>query len=120
LNNSKGSQGPTGRRLDQWLWFARFAKSRSLASRLCATGEVTVNGVTVRKANHAIRGGDEIGVPQGGFRHSIRVLSLGARRGPAAEARSLYEETAVPVRLSESAPIWTPLLAEEDPPGDAS
>ena len=29
-----------GRRLDQWLWFARFAKSRSLAARLCVAGAV--------------------------------------------------------------------------------
>jgi len=101
------------------LWFARFVKSRSLASRVCAAGEVTVNGVTARKANHAVRSGDEIAVSHGGFRRSIRVISLGARRGPAAEARLLYEELANPVRLSELAPAWTPLLTEDESSGDA-
>lgn len=39
------------RRIDLWLWYARFAKTRSLAARLCAAGEITVNGHTVDKAD---------------------------------------------------------------------
>jgi ribosome-associated heat shock protein Hsp15 len=108
------------RRLDQWLWFARFAKSRSLASRLCAAGAVTVNGVAVRKANHSVRIGDAIGVPQGALFHTIRVLALGARRGPASEARLLYEETGLPVRLAELAPAWLPLLMDGDSIGSVA
>jgi ribosome-associated heat shock protein Hsp15 len=104
----------SGRRLDQWLWFARFAKSRSLAARLCNAGAVTVNQVTIKKANHVVRVGDMIAAPQGAFRRTIRVLGLGTRRGPAAEARLLYEETAAPVRLVEPAPVWIPLLREFD------
>ena len=45
-------------RLDQWLWFARLAKSRSLAARLCAAGAVAVNGATVTKPNQTVRVGD--------------------------------------------------------------
>jgi ribosome-associated heat shock protein Hsp15 len=107
---------PPSRRLDQWLWFARFVKSRSLAARLCAGGAVSVNGVTANKANHMVRIGDAIAVPQGPYCRTVRVLALGTRRGPAPEARGLYEETAAPVRLSELAPAWTPLLADDDPP----
>lgn len=103
-------------RLDQWLCFARFVKSRSLAARLCAAGAVTVNGVTIRKANHPVRIGDGIAVPQGPFRRTVRVLALGARRGPATEARLLYEEAAVPVHRSELKPAWTPLLTHDDEP----
>jgi ribosome-associated heat shock protein Hsp15 len=114
LSDGGTSSGPTGRRLDQWLWFARFVKSRSLASRLCAAGAVAVNGAAVRKANHMVRVGDAIAVPRGAFCHRIRVLALGARRGPAMEARLMYEETAAPVRLSDLAPAWTPLFAEEE------
>jgi ribosome-associated heat shock protein Hsp15 len=107
-----------GRRLDQWLWFARFVKSRSLASRLCAAGSVAVNGVAVKKGNHTIRVGDAIALPQGPFRRTVRVQKLGQRRGPATEAQLLYEETATPVRLSELAPTWIPLLADDEPPSD--
>jgi ribosome-associated heat shock protein Hsp15 len=105
---------PPGRRLDQWLWFARLAKSRSLAARLCTAGEVALNGVRVRKPNHLVRVGDTLAAPQGGWRRSVRVLALGSRRGPPPEARLLYEETAPPLRLLPEAPGWEPLLADPD------
>ena len=97
-------------RLDQWLWFARFVKSRSLAARLCTAGAVTVNGSTVTKPNQAVRVGDIVMVPQGGWRHTVRVCGLGVRRGPASEARLLYEEQAAPSRLSAVPSDWIPLL----------
>ena len=87
------------RRLDQWLWFARLVKSRSLAARLCTAGAITVNQAMITKANHIVRIGDTIGVPQGPFRRSVRLLGLGVRRGPAAEA-SL---------ISTLEPIFNPL-----------
>ena len=105
----------SGRRLDQWLWFARLVKSRSLAARLCAGRAVMVNQAAVSKANHLVRIGDVISLPQGAFRRTVRVFGLGTRRGPSAEARLLYEEVAPPVHRSELAPSWTPLLSEDDP-----
>ena len=82
------------RRLDQWLWFARFAKSRSLAARLCTAGAVNVNGVAVAKANHAVKAGDIVTLPQGPWQRTVRVLAVGTRRGPAVEAQTLFYETA--------------------------
>jgi ribosome-associated heat shock protein Hsp15 len=109
-----GSPGLTSRRLDKWLWFARFAKSRSLASRICTAGAITLNGVAVRKANHAIRVGDILVFPQGFLVRTIRVKALGARRGPSTEARLLYEETAAPVQLSNLTSAWKPLLIDDE------
>jgi ribosome-associated heat shock protein Hsp15 len=114
LSRDSASPAPTSRRLDQWLWFARFVKSRSLASRLCAAGAVAVNGLAVKKGNHAVRVGDAIELPQGPFRRTVRVLALGMRRGPTAEARLLYEEPAAPVRLSELTAPWAPLLVSNE------
>jgi ribosome-associated heat shock protein Hsp15 len=103
--------GRASRRLDQWLWFARFAKSRSLAARLCSDGEISVNGVTVAKANHAVRAGDIVTLPQGPWQRTVEVLALGTRRGPAVEARALFRETAAARRpLLE----WEPLLLDDD------
>lgn len=99
-------------RLDQWLWFARFVKTRSLAARLCAAGAVTINGNTVKKPNQAVRVGDVVVLPQGGWQLTLRVLALGERRGPASEARRLYEEAAAAVRLRDLAPAWAPLLTD--------
>ncbi len=79
---------------------------------------VAVNTVLVKRANHTIRVGDTIAVPQGAFRRTVRVIGFGARRGPPAEAQLLYQETAGPVRLSELAGKWTPLLMNDEPQSD--
>lgn len=105
----------TKARLDQWLWFARLVKSRSLAAQLCSAGAMTINGSTVKKANQVVRIGDVIVLPQGGWQRTVRVLALGVRRGPATEARALYEEAAAAARRRDIAPDWAPLLE----PGDA-
>lgn len=101
-------------RLDQWLWFARIAKSRSIAARLCAAGVIAINGNTVLKANQAVRVGDIIVVPQGAWQRTVRVLALGVRRGPANEARTLYEETAAATRGRDALPAWVPLLGDDE------
>jgi ribosome-associated heat shock protein Hsp15 len=103
----------TKTRLDQWLWFARFVKSRSLAARLCAAGAVAVNGMPAKKANQSVRIGDVVVLPQGGWQRTVRVLALGVRRGPATEASLLYEEAAAALRLKDLMPGWEPLLADE-------
>ncbi len=101
------------RRLDQWLWFARLVKTRSQAQRLCAAGAITLNRLPVRKPNQQVRIGDVVTAAQGGYRRTLRVLALGTRRGPAAEARLLFEEPAAPVRLADLEPAWEVLLAED-------
>ncbi|MBV8779398.1 MAG: RNA-binding S4 domain-containing protein [Alphaproteobacteria bacterium] len=100
------------RRLDQWLWFARFAKSRSLAARLCAAGAVAVNGVAIVKSNHAVRAGDLVSLPQGPWQRTVEVLALGTRRGPASEARTLFRETAA-ARRTVLCAEWQPLLGDD-------
>ena len=107
------SPDKASRRLDQWLWFARFVKSRSLAARLCADGAVAVNGVAVAKANHTIKAGDIVSVPQGPWRRSVQVLALGTRRGPAVEARTLFRETGSERPVART-PEWEPLLLVDD------
>jgi len=79
-------------RLDKWLWAARFFKTRSLAAAAIAAGHVSVNGERA-KAAKALRAGDAIEIRKPPFVHSIVVRALSERRGPAAEAQALYEET---------------------------
>lgn len=101
----------SSRRLDQWLWFARFVKSRSLAARLCAAGDVAVNGLAVTKPNHPVKAGDIVVVTLRGWERTARVIALGERRGPAKEAHRLFEETA---SLRRPPPQWEPLLFADD------
>jgi ribosome-associated heat shock protein Hsp15 len=109
--NFRPTPEKSSRRLDQWLWFARFVKSRSLAARLCAAGEISVNGVAVAKANHAVKPGDIITVPQGSWQRTAQVLAVGERRGPAKEARMLFAETAA---VRRAPPAWEPLLFADE------
>ena len=78
-------------RLDKWLWFARVVKSRTLAADVVANGKVRVNRVRAAKASQALRPGDVLTLALGGRVRILRVLAPGARRGPPAEARKLYE-----------------------------
>ena len=104
----------TGLRLDKWLWFARFARTRSLAAKLCTSGAVTIAGIVIAKPSHLVRIGDAIGVRQGRVLRQVAVLALGTHRGSPAEARLLYaeREAPVPLRAIERAG-WEPLLEQD-------
>jgi len=79
-------------RVDKWLWAARFYKTRSLAAEAVGGGKVRVNGGRAKPAR-PVKVGDRLQINKGGFDYSITVLALSARRGPATEARTLYEES---------------------------
>jgi len=81
-------------RLDKWLWHARLCKSRGLAARLVADGAVRVNAERVLKPAAPLRVGDGLTLRQGAEIRVLRVMALGARRGPAVEARGLYVDLA--------------------------
>ena len=79
-------------RIDKWLWAARFFKTRTLAAQAIAAGHVSVNGERA-KAARALRAGDALEIRRAPFLHCLVVKALSERRGPATEARALYEET---------------------------
>ena len=83
-------------RLDRWLWFARFFKSRTLAASIVSAGKVRVNAERVGKPSHSVKTGDILTFPAAKQVRVIKVVELGARRGPAPEAQALYEDQAPP------------------------
>jgi ribosome-associated heat shock protein Hsp15 len=85
-----------GIRLDKWLWYARFLKSRTSASKLCLTGRIRINSQRTIKAHSLIRVGDVLTFPQGTTIRVVQILELGQRRGPASEAQNLYKELTSP------------------------
>jgi ribosome-associated heat shock protein Hsp15 len=91
-------------RIDKWLWHARFFKSRTTASKLCASGRVRVNREVIAKAHHPVRAGDVITFPQGRTIRVVEVVGLGERRGPAAEAQTLYKDLTPPPPPREAIP----------------
>jgi ribosome-associated heat shock protein Hsp15 len=92
VNDDAGLQAPGRVRLDQWLWAARFFKTRTLAAAGVAGGKVELNGQHAKRSA-SVRAGDELQIRLGPFEHIIVVRGLAARRGPASEAALLYEET---------------------------
>jgi ribosome-associated heat shock protein Hsp15 len=89
-----------GLRLDKWLWFARFFKSRSLATDAVAGGRVHVNGARVKPA-HEVQVGDTLSITRGEMRFEVVVHTMLQRRGPAAEAQSAYVETPASIAARE-------------------
>ena len=79
-------------RLDKWLWAARFFKTRALSVEAIEGGRVSVNGDRAKPAKE-VRVGDALTVRRPPFEHAIVVKGLSDKRGPAAEAALLYEET---------------------------
>lgn len=88
-------------RLDKWLWAARFYKTRGLAAEAIAGGKVQVNGERAKRAK-PLQPGDEIRIRQGPYEHLIVVRDLSERRGPAAQAATLYQERPESIAARES------------------
>ena len=82
-------------RIDKWLWAARVFKTRTLAATACAGGKVDVNEQSVKPAK-IVQVGDLVKVTIGTMRRVLRVRALSERRGPAPEARALYDDLTPP------------------------
>jgi ribosome-associated heat shock protein Hsp15 len=100
--NGRPAASADALRLDKWFWHARFFKSRSLASKFCQSGKARVNGDTIRKAHYMVRCGDTLTFPIGPQVRVVRIVALGARRGPAPEAQGLYEDLQVAAPKDEA------------------
>lgn len=83
-------------RLDKWLWYARFFKSRGLASKTVSAGHVRVNGTRTAKPAHSVAVGDTLTFAQARQIRVVRVVDIGTRRGPAPEAQALYDDLSPP------------------------
>ena len=79
-------------RLDTWLWYARFYKSRSLASKSILAGKLRVNSNKIIKPASKVKINDVLTINHVNMVRIIQVQSLGARRGPAIEAQTLYND----------------------------
>lgn len=83
-------------RVDKFLWFARFFKSRTLAASIVAEGRVRINGARCEKPSAIVKLGDVLTFPAGPRVRVVKVLGGGVRRGPASEAQTLYEDLTPP------------------------
>ena len=98
-------------RADKWLWHARFFKSRALAAKAICGGHLRVDGRKVLKPAHALRPGETLTFVQARRVRVVRITHLAQRRGPAPEARALYDD------LTPDTPPAPPRAPGHDGPG---
>lgn len=97
-------------RLDKWLWHARFARTRTAAARLVTDGHVRVNAARELSSARRLKAGDVLTIALSRDVRVVRLTGFAPRRGPAEDARTLYEVVADP-----SAPLpRDPHLAREE------
>ena len=102
------AEGGDAARLDKWLWHARFLKSRSLATKLCKSGKLRINGNLTDKAHQPVKPGDVLTFPLGPHIRIIEIAAIATRRGPAVEARTLYKDIAPPPSPASRGPAPPP------------
>jgi len=79
-------------RIDKWLWYARFFKTRTAATKFVAAGKVRVNKTRITKAGQSVQVGDILTFTLHRRLRIVEIVGAGTRRGPAPEARTLYED----------------------------
>lgn len=79
-------------RLDTWLWYARFYKSRSLSSKAILSGKLRVNSNKIIKPASKVKINDVLTINHLNIVRIVQVQNLGTRRGPASEAKNLYKD----------------------------
>lgn len=95
MNDSVSDNGAR-QRIDKWLWFARIARSRTLAQKLAISGRVRLNRERNDSASRPVKVGDTLTIGLESGVRVLRILATGTRRGPAAEARLLFEDLSPP------------------------
>jgi ribosome-associated heat shock protein Hsp15 len=101
-------------RVDQWLWAARFFKTRSLAKQAIDGGRIDVNDAGCKPAK-ALHVGDMLRISRGEERLEVEVLGLSDKRGPASLAQTLYRETETNRLARESAHQQRQLVGASGP-----
>ncbi len=98
-------------RIDKWLFFARVVKSRSLAAKLAVAGRVRINRDKASQASDFVKPGDVLTITLDRRILVYKVNACGTRRGPAEEARKLFEDMSPPPAPKEdtSANFMVPL-----------
>lgn len=82
----------TSLRIDRWLFYCRFFKTRVLSTGAVTGGHVRLNGERATPGSK-VKSGDKIDLVKERLPYSMTVVEIPNRRGPAAEARRCYEES---------------------------
>lgn len=113
--SAPGKDAPARQRADKWLWFARAAKTRALAAKLVSAGHVRLNGRRMGDPGRGLLVGDVLTIALSRDVRVLKIAAFGERRGPAAQARLLYEDLTPPhAQVSDASSCGADDLAERD------
>lgn len=79
-------------RIDVWLWYGRFYKTRSLATRMVRGGKVRLNGKICKKSSTPVSAEDVLIFSRADDLLIVKIRAFAHRRGPASDAKNLYED----------------------------
>lgn len=96
LSDAEDAAGAEDLRLDRWIWFARFQRSREACADLVRAGRVRLNGRRVQRPGVSITPGDTLTLALPGRTIVVEVLALAGRRGGTEEAERLYRLVETP------------------------
>ncbi len=94
------SSGNETLRIDRWLFFCRFFKSRGLATKAVTGGHVRLNGERA-SPGAKVKTGSRLEITKNQLTFVVTVTAIPARRGPASEAAACYEEDAASIMARE-------------------
>ena len=98
--------GEGRQRIDKWLFFARLVKSRSLGAKLVELGRVRINREKALKPSDLVKIGDTLTLNLDRHVAVLQVRACGERRGPAPEARKLYDDLSSQAGLREPRQVF--------------
>lgn len=84
-------------RIDRWLFYSRFFKTRSRATSAVTGGHVKLNDERATPGSR-VKPGDRIDLVRERLLYSLEVLVIPNRRGPAVEAKAAYREDEETIR----------------------
>lgn len=87
-------------RIDRWLFYCRFFKTRGRATTAVTGGHVKLNGERTSPGSR-VKVGDQIDLIRERLPYSVEVIEIPSRRGPATEAKACYVEDEETVRERE-------------------
>ena len=82
---------PQSLRIDRWLFFCRFFKTRGKATAAVTAGHVRINGERASPGQR-VQCSDRVDLVRERLLYSLTVMAIPVRRGPATEARACYVE----------------------------
>ncbi|WMS44963.1 S4 domain-containing protein [Acuticoccus sp. MNP-M23] len=87
---TEADEAPEPQRLDKWLTYARFVKTRTLAQALVAGGKVRLNRDKVTDSARKVRVDDILTIRIGKLVHVVKVVGFAPSRVSPPETVNLY------------------------------